>query len=184
MGADGGINWVYTTDVSKFTELVRPLGLMWDTGDYYDSYHLDWMEKNPVPGNIVSRYGSFCRRQGMDELSELLYYLEFYFDGPCHEWDYYWQHTGTNPLDLTWEELLTDYYSHPLIADLPKYMIPPPVALMVEDFGIFYDKARMALGREPAFLQSPLFQTPLRTWFQELTAIINRTSFGSAETWT
>lgn len=185
MGADGGVNWVITSDVKQFEELVRPLGLLWDTGNYYDYYHLEWMEKNLVPGNVVSRYGTNCRRQGLDELEELLKELKHYLTAPLHEWDYYWQHTQTNPLDLTWEGLLTDFYTHPIQENYPRYMIPQPVSIMLEDYSMFYDRENMVLNFEKyPTLNSKIFRMTLRDWLQEICNITLLNSFGSAETWT
>jgi hypothetical protein len=184
MGADGGINWVNVTgDKDEFYKLVRPLGLLWDGSDYHDEYHDEYLEKHPLPKPKTgfyetSTYGTSNSNQGLDDLRDVIRELREYMRPSRQPFDSEWG--DANPLDLTWLEMLTEYYTADYWKDQSKYFLPTPMQIMLERCDWVYDQKEEKLTK----YDHPTFHITLREWLARIRKVIDVKSFGSAETWT
>lgn len=185
MGADGGINWVHVTgDKDEFYTLVHPLGLCWNSKRSNEDAHHEYMDNHdPVPKAKtgfyeVSTYGSFNSNDGMDELETLIEELRWYMRPSKQPFDSIWG--NTNPLDLTWVEMLTEYHTADYWKQNSKYSLPTPMRLMLEEYGWVYDKTSGKLTE----YDHPTLNITLREWLARIRKVIDVKSFGSEETWT
>jgi hypothetical protein len=187
VGADGGINWVRVTgDKGEFYSLIRPLHLLWYSASggssCYDDYHHEYIEKyDPVPKAKdgfyeVSTYGSFNRNDGMDDLRELIRELRWYRN--LRPFESNWG--DANPLELTWLEMLVEYYTADYWKDSGKYWLPIPMRLMLEHYDWVYDQTTGKLRD----YDDPILHITLGAWLERILKVIDVNSFGCIETWT
>lgn len=188
MGADGGINWVRVTgDKDEFRRLVGPLGLFWHRS-YYDEYHDDYIEKyDPVPKTKdgfyeISTYGTNQDVQGFDDLHDLIQELQWYKRPSRKPFDNVWG--DTDPLDLTWIEMLTEYYTADYWKSENTWFLPIPMRLMIQRHDWIYDVNTGLIKEEYKHYDKPVFHITLREWLDRICKIIDLKSFGSIETWT
>lgn len=193
MGADGGIDWIRVTDKQKFHELVKPLELIIDK-DYYQSYHYEYLDKEPLPKDYVwSCYGTNHDFGGCQDLVEVINYWLWVQD----EKDWYWQ--DQDPLDLTWEEILVEYftnsnyqpepprsaYSYPFARTA--WFMPYPVRVMYDRYKMYLRSDGMAIKDDLSWLGERgyrVLRMKIRDWLAEILPIIDLRSVNWAETWT
>lgn len=183
MGADGGINWVNVTgDKDEFYKLIRPFGLLWGK-DSHDEQHDEYLEKYPLPKPKVgfyeiSTYGSFNLNDGMDDLRDLIEELRWYMRPTKQPFDSVWG--DTNPLELTWAEMLTEYHTADHWKSLREWNLPAPMKIMVSHRNWVYDPETDKITQ----YDDPIYYITLREWLGRIRKVVDVKSFGSAETWT
>lgn len=177
MGADGGICWVRVKDRQKFRKLVSPFCLLWDGGDSHDHYHLDYLDKYPLPTDYeISRYSNLGRcNMGLMDLDEMLKDIEYWIeDNKKGLFDPYFK--DANVLEMTWVDLLEDYYTSP---DSTHWGMPHFVRVIVREVGFWFTSD--ILHKWPGL---EIFKMTVGNWYQEVISCIYRDTFGDAETWT
>jgi len=201
MGADGGINWIRLTgEYDEAVRLIRPLHLLWDqSGTGHDSEHYEALDGAILPLHgtrhhyLYSVYGTDVMRGGMDELAEIIEYWQ----SLVTDRDWYWEET--DPLTLTWEEILADFLTKPncelrrsaLIGNWGGWLIyppwtPSPVRLMHEEYGSWFDKETLKIQdrhwMKPEDLE--ILRSPISRWLTAIELLVDPSSTGREETWT
>jgi hypothetical protein len=189
MGADGGINWIHVTgDKDEFYWLVRPLGFLWDSSSYYDEYHDDYIEKyDPVPKAKdgfyeVSTYGTSQEIQGLEDLRDVIQDLRWHMRPSSRPFDSVWG--DTNPLDLTWLELLTEYHTADYWKTKQLWSLPSPMRVMFHRCNWFFDKDQGTFKEKYKNYDHPVYHITLREWLSRIREVADANSVGSVETWT
>lgn len=192
MGADGGVNWIRLKDKSQrplFNKLVGPLGLLFEKGSTHEA-NRSYLYNNPhSEDKVISTYGTNQRRYGMEELIDIVRYLQSLKE----EHDWFWN--AGDPLELTWEEVLADCKTNPnFIIKYSPYIgrhyegwTPPIARLMYEEYDVWFDQQTFTITDTDKFISKEAYEvlrTPLKKWLEQIEPLIIMHSLGSEETWT
>lgn len=175
MGADGGVNWVKLVgNHDEFYRLVEPFGILWESDDFYDTYHNDWLsleEASFLSEDIylISRYGTNFDIQGFDTLKQIIEEIPY------------------NKLKkYTFREILLDIATEPKWKyeqrnGWDEYKDKCPIRHMVSKSSLFPFGFDINIYDE---YEHPLLDMVLEDWVERICECIDPYSFGRQETWT